>query len=200
MKYSSYAVDYIRTEMRIALGINTSKIDAAINAVPLDAPLQSDDAEGATLADMIAAPEPDENELELSELQSAVRAAVGRIENSLSRHAIEEYYFNEKQMTQIAAEQEVSEQCVGDRINRGHRALYNDLKLRKWLIDYEYDNVEYYRLKGWRGYISSNSSVVEDVVEKLEELDRRKSYIAKKIEEQAALASVLGELFSVDFN
>jgi RNA polymerase sigma factor (sigma-70 family) len=110
MKFSSYAVDYIRTEMRIALGINTSKKDPAINAVPLDAPLQSDEANGTTLADMIAAPEPDENELELSELQSTVRAAVGRIDNSLSRHAIEEYYFNEKQMTQIAAEQEVSEQ------------------------------------------------------------------------------------------
>jgi RNA polymerase sporulation-specific sigma factor len=180
-KFSSFAVFYIRREIRRALGILSSKRDPIDTALPLDAPLNDDEADSATLGDTIAAKEQPDR-LEDKELSEAVRAAVGRIRNDNDRSAIEAYYWDGKTEGQIAEDCGVTGGAIGDRLYRGYRSLRRDSTLLKWVVDYGYTN--FYRHKGVRAFHNTFSSVVEDIIIQAEERD----------EKRAALADVLGSL------
>ncbi|GHV17784.1 hypothetical protein FACS189425_04810 [Clostridia bacterium] len=181
-KFSTFAVFYIRREMRRTLGISTTKQDLHITATSLDAPLNADEADGTRRVDTIASQEPDDDPLERDELQRAVRAAVERMKHEAARRTIEAHYFEGKPQTRLAEAEGISDAAIYERITNGCRELYNDRELQKWAVDYDYANV--YRKKGVTAFKSSFSSVVEDIVIRTDE-ERRKG---------AALADVLGSL------
>ena len=124
-KFSTYAVFFMRKEMRRTLGIRTSKRDLADYALSLDAPF--DDDGDTSLIDTIAANDVNllEN-IEKDELYTAVRAAVERIECNSQRKAVENYYLNNQSTVQIAEAEGVSTQMISDRLIRGCEALRRD--------------------------------------------------------------------------
>lgn len=189
-KFSTFAVFFIKREMRRTLGILTSKRDASLYADPLDAPLYRDD-DDTTLLDTIAddAGEQAGEHVEQEELRTAVRAAVGRMKHDAARRTIEAYYFEGKNTEQQASVAGVTPGEISNRLFRGYRELYHDPELHSWAVDYEYTNP--YRHKGVRAFKSSRSSVVEDIVLQAEAM-------VVKVEEQqskrAALYEALGSL------
>ena len=186
-KFSTYAVFYIRREMRRTLGLLTSKRDAGRGATSLDAPLYSDNDE-LTLLDTLVDNEAEDinGRIEREELKAAVRSAVGRIRNNKNRRAIEAYYFLEKSTEQQAEEDGVSVQNISKRLNKGHLELYRDAKLSRWAVDYEHTNI--YRYKGVRSFKSSFSSVVEDIIIQAEERQTERN------KKRVALQEILGTL------
>jgi RNA polymerase sigma factor (sigma-70 family) len=180
-KFSTYAIFHLKREMRRALGILGEKRDPIHNAAPLDAPILDDGHEAVNLIDTLVSPE-DDVTIERDELQSAVRAAVGRMKHKAARSAIESYYFEGVTESQQAEAEGVSRALIDSRLSRGYRELYNDPELHRWAVDYEYTNL--YRHKGVQAFNTSFSSVVEDIVLQAEEHHNR----------QAALADVLGPL------
>ena len=187
-KFSTFAVFFIKREMRRTLGILTSKRDASLYADPLDAPLYGD-GHNTTLLDSMAAPEDNENTIEQEELRAAVHAAVGRMKNDAARRTIEACYFAGTSTAQQAEAEDTSQQNINERLHKGYRELYHDPELHSWAVDYEYTNL--HRHKGVRAFKSSRSSVVEDIVLQAED-------IVVKVEERqnkrAALYEALGSL------
>jgi RNA polymerase sigma factor (sigma-70 family) len=181
MKFSSYAIFHIKREMRRALGISSSKRDASLYASSLDAPL-IDDSEDITLLDTLAAPEEKDNPLERNELREAVRSAVERMKHDDARRAIEAYYWEGKTEEQIGEAGNVTKQNISNLLYRGYRELYNDTKLRRWAVDYDY--IDIYRRKSYKAFNTSFSSVVEDIIIQAEE----------KQSKIAALKEMLGSL------
>ena len=173
-KFASYAVFYMRAEMRRALGAlsKTSKRDAYIGAISLDAPL-FDDQEDITLMDTLTAPEDDENILERDELCGAVRAAVSRMKHKTNRHTVESYHFEGINESQLAEAEGTSAKNISRRLYKGYLELSRDPELRKWAVDYEYINP--HCRKGVKAFNSSFSSVVEDFILQAEEKATTKS-------------------------
>jgi len=185
MKFSSFAVYFIKKEIRRTFGIlySKDKRDPLYGAVSLDTPLDADDADSATLSDIIAAEE-EPDRLEDEALRETVRAAVDRIENDKTRGAIEEFYWKGKTEEQIAEDRGVSKQSINDRLHKGYDELKRDKELHQWAVDFGLINV--YRHKGVRAFKTSFSSVVEDIVIQAEE-----RYNKNKMK---ALSDVLGNL------
>jgi RNA polymerase sigma factor (sigma-70 family) len=180
-KFSTFAVFYIRNEMRRALGIQTGKRDPCANAAPLHTPANADDPGGATLGDTIAADEgPDR--LEAEELREAVRAAVARMKGGVDRDTIEARYWQGMTVEQIADGSGITAGAVHERLRKGYGTLRKDRALRMWAVDYGAMNL--HRRKGARAFNVTFTSVVEDAVFKAEEL----------AEAKAALSNILGEL------
>ena len=138
MKFSTYAVFFIKKEIRRCLGIFNDKREPADTAFSLDVPLKTSYDSSVKLGDTVAA-EYEGDRLEASEIKEAVRAAVGRIADETIRSMIREYYWTGKTITQIAEDYGVTKSAIGQRLHRGYSILRADNKLCKYAEDYGFN-------------------------------------------------------------
>lgn len=93
MAWTSWAAQYIKSEMRAALGLATARRRAHTGALSLDEPLDRDDYGAATRGDLLADEglKDAQEALERAEVASTVRGAIARIPNERQRASIEGY-------------------------------------------------------------------------------------------------------------
>ena len=154
--FSTYAVFHLRRAMRPVVGLR-GKRDALFDACPLDAPLGDDG--GDTLLDMIAAP-PEEDLLELKDLQRIVREAVARIQDKKTREAIEAIYWEGIPWEDYAKREGITHAGAGVRLQHGYALLRRDPAIVSLALAEGY-GADYFRYKGLAAFRASGSSAVE---------------------------------------
>lgn len=182
---STYVVFHLRRAMRPVVGL-LRKRDALFDACPLDAPLGDD--EDGTLLDMIAAP-PEEDLVELKDLQHIVRAAVDRIPNKKAREAIKAIYWQGIPWGDYAQGEGISRKGIGVRLQQGYAILRRDPAIVSLALAEGY-GADYFRYKGLAAFRASGSSVVEEAVVHQEYVEERQTALYRQL---GGLVGVLGK-------
>lgn len=183
--FSTYVVFHLRRAMRPVVGL-LRKRDALFDTCPLDAPLGDD--EDSTLLDMIAAP-PEEDLVELKDLQHIVRAAVDRIPNKKAREAIKAIYWQGIPWGDYAQGEGISRKGIGVRLQQGYAILRRDPAIVSLALAEGY-GADYFRYKGLAAFRASGSSVVEEAVVHQEYVEERQTALYRQL---GGLVGVLGK-------
>ena len=183
--FSTYAVFHLRRAMRPVVGLR-GKRDALFDACPLDAPLGDDG--GDTLLDMIAAP-PEEDLLELKDLQRIVREAVARIQDKKTREAIEAIYWEGIPWEDYAKREGITHAGAGVRLQHGYALLRRDPAIVSLALAEGY-GADYFRYKGLAAFRASGSSAVEEAVVHQEYVEERQTALYRQL---GGLVGVLGK-------
>lgn len=176
--WSTWASYYIRSAIRKALGLHTSKLyyTVIVDGVPvrkrfcvhsLDAPAYGSDDCDVSLVETIAddsIPAADEA-LFQDEDAKAVRAAVESLSDPDLRLAITERYFGGKSLKAIADAQGLSPQRIRQQCGKAIRQLAKDKRIRQIWKDRSLDEeTRFICRKSVKSFFSSGSSSVEDQV------------------------------------
>lgn len=159
---------YVRNQCRGALGLRGRVKYEHYARYSLDAPLPNnpdltlgDKLEDDTLPGMT-------DDLELEELQRDVREAVDRLPPGWAA-IVRHFYYEDLTLQSIADIRGLSRQWTYKMKASAIKALRKDPALK------DYEDMNYHRHKGVRGYLSSGSSVVEDIVLNREAILERKT-------------------------
>ena len=128
-KWTSWAGNYIQTEMQEALGLRGTRIRAHRQAISLDKPIAEDTT--GTLQDTLLDPSADiEEQSDLAELQRAVRASVEALGVPVWRELVERCDLEGKTMAEAAKELGIDPKSARQAKYRAHRKLYRDAGLK----------------------------------------------------------------------
>ena len=174
--FSTFAVLHLRRAMRQVAGLR-GKRDALFDACPLDAPLGDD--EDGTLLDMIAAP-PEEDLVELKDLQRIVREAVDRIQNRKIRETIKAIYWEGIPWEDYARGEGISREGIGARLQQGYAILGRDPAIVSLALAEGCGN-EYFRYTNFRTFLSSGMSSVEGAAIYRECAERRQTALYRQL-------------------
>ena len=165
--WASWAAWAITSEIHRALGLKDGKpTKAHTGAQSLDAPLSSDDPDGATGLDMLedgSLPDPVE-ELSRENMQHYVRRAIERLQDDQQRAVIQICAIEQQPYEAAAKTLCVSVECVRKIRNRALGRLRSDRKLRSdaraFLEELELQT-PYYHHVGVESFASTNISATE---------------------------------------
>lgn len=179
--------NYLRKEMRAAIGIRSSKRDASIYAASLDVAI-GDDTD-TTQGDLLQAKEDTEDnavERGYSEyIRAVIQQAVANIKSQSERETIEAVYFEGKTAIQIATERGVSRSWVHALLHDAYKSLRRNPQIQALVSDYYCCEI-YYTHTGPASFQNSRISPVEASVLRLER--------SKKQNQEKTLVDMLNNL------
>ena len=153
---------HVRRECRLALRLDGREHCEIYGALSLDAPIGTD-GDASTLADLVedtTLPASTDN-LEAQDKRREVRRAVDALPDQQA-HIIKQSYYAGKTLQQIADDAGLSVATVHDAKTKAFRGLRSDKRLRQYMPDC-------YKHKGVIAFFSSQTSVVEETVIRIEE-------------------------------
>ena len=165
----------LRRHMRSVIGIRTSRRDAALHAVSLDIPLDSDN--DATLSGFL--PAEDDTEGEVVEksykehLRAVVRRAVADMKKPAEREVIEEIYFNRQTKERFAEARGITIAWVNALLHNAYKSLRRNSQIQELAAEYFACEI-YYIPTGASSYQSSGVSSVEIGAYRLEQERQRR--------------------------
>lgn len=160
--FTTFLSYFLRRHMRDAIGIRTSRRDAALHAVSLDIPLDSDN--DTTLSGFL--PAEDDTEGEVVEkgykeyLRAVVRRAVVDMKKPAEREVIEEVYFNRQTKERFAEARGITIAWVNALLHSAYKSLRRNPQIQELAAEYFACEI-YYIPTGATSYQSSGVSSVE---------------------------------------
>lgn len=127
-KFTTYLNSYCRNEFRAVLGLRTSKRDAMLYAISLDAPISGDDGEDRTLEGEIPDLKAEQQfeEAEDQDFRRIVRNTIRTEASSLTqkqREALESVFFKGQSQTSVSDMVGVSSQAISQQCGAALRVL-----------------------------------------------------------------------------
>lgn len=193
--FTTFLSYFLRRHMRDAIGIRTSRRDAALHAVSLDIPLDSDN--DTTLSGFL--PAEDDTEGEVVErsykehLRAVVRRAVADMKKPAEREVIEEIYFNRQTKERFAETRGITIARVNALLHDAYKSLRRNSQIQELAAEYFACEI-YYIPTGASSYQSSGVSSVEIGAYRLEQERKRR--------QERALVNMINSLIpdgAIDF-
>lgn len=172
--FIGYLTFYLMRYFRKEAGILTSRRDAIMTAISLDAPLAGENGNVAAIGDMIPSTETDFesiiDELDNRNLINVVFGCMGSLE-PVQREIITQVYLQRLSYKDIAAMHGITQQEANHIREKALDALKRKPAIKRLTREiYLDERTPFYRRKGYKAFATSFSSVVEDAVIKLEQL------------------------------
>lgn len=174
-KFTTYIHYPMRNRFNEALGFRNNKRDALNGSASLDAPLDSEEPDGATLGDTVADPAAGDD-LQTVDEQGRVEQLRGALKyaerkcTANQRRVFRLFHYTKIDARRAAAICGVSVGGYYDLLRRAHRAMRRDERLQQ--LREEWIGARAYKRTGLSAYRQNGASSVELLVERIE----RKSY------------------------
>lgn len=175
-KFTSYLHYPIQNRFNEVLGFRNNKRDALNGSASLDAPLDGEDPDGATLGDTIKDPGAveDLNAVDDRAGIEQLRGALKYAERKCSRNQLRVFrlfHYSKIDARRAAAICGVSVGGYYDLLHRAHRAMRRDERLQQ--LRAEWIGARSYRNTGLTAFRQKGASSVELLVENMERKERR---------------------------
>jgi len=172
--FLTFLANHLKTAFAVALGIRTSRRDAILQAVSLDAPLSSSNQDGdkLTIEDTLEAPDAEaafENVLDWMEAQHVHAVIMEQMKNIDERQAdvIRKHYLCGLTLPQVAVQTNYPLKNVQQQKNAGIRQLRRLPAIRKLKQElYADENTDFYLRIGVTSFQSGSGSAVELLAER----------------------------------
>lgn len=169
---------YLKTEFSACYGWRTSYRDALDFSKSLDTPLDSDDADGATLADLVPDKRDDIAAVTENIYRQQLRKALDDVLNTLPPEAasnIRNVYFDGQTVQQIADRNGTSSQVENAKLSKGMSALRRTVTSKpegRLIRAFVEERTPYYFHVGVSSFNSTRTSAVEKIVFIRDDLER----------------------------